>query len=87
MGEVCGSTHCFAAGVCPLGLMRGLNQVVLAVPHPRFASEAPPAHAAAVSLRSAPSRGVRGRARPIPVSSDRTRGNDAGTKPATFPRG
>jgi len=40
-----------------------------------------------VSLRSRASRGARGRAVLIPVSVDRTRGNDAGAVRAAFPRG
>jgi len=42
---------------------------------------------APVSLRSRASRCARGRAVLIPVSVDRTRGNDAGAVRATFPRG
>ena len=73
---MCGSTHCFAAGVCPLGLMRGLNQAVLAVPHPRFASEAPPAHprcrVAALPHQAAAFGGGRGRSRFLQTAPEGT---------------
>jgi hypothetical protein len=80
----------------PLGLLRGLNRPpsrsrIPASPSRRAApvmtGEAPSARAASVSLRSRASRGARGRAVPMPVSCDRTRGNDAGTDPAGFLRG
>ena len=69
-----------------LGSMRGLNQA-----RGRFRIPDLPANRLRLTplpCRSAPapSRGARGRAVPVPVSSDRTRGNDAGMEPATFPR-
>ena len=99
MGEMerCAEARRLRAVVCPLGLMRGLNRSpsrfrIPASPSrraraPVMTGEAPSARAASVSLRSRANRGARGRAVPTPVSFDRTRGNDAGTEPAAFPRG
>jgi len=72
-----------------LGLMRGLNQARGRFRIPDLQANRlrlAPLPCRSAALAPAPSRGARGRAAPVPVSSDRTRGNDAGMEPATFPR-
>jgi hypothetical protein len=74
------------AGAVPSGYARSSPGPV-PLPHPRLAAPiafgSPRCRVAALPHQTA---ALGGRAVPIPVSSDRTQGNDTGTEPAGFSR-